>query len=170
MKWSVQQLNKLKNKGIDIDEMVDVSEIKQVNREIKNVSLVHVKGAASFARHSVTFSLQIEGEMVLTCSRTLADVPFPFLITTTETFKLYGWVVGYEEEDEEVHDLENDTVNIVPYINQAILLEIPIQIFSKGLDGEAPPKGKDWELLTEKTKKELIDPRLADLAKFFDDK
>jgi uncharacterized protein len=168
MKWSVQQLNKLRNKGIDIDEMVDVSELKLVSRDIQNVSLVHVKGVAIFGKHSVTFSLQIEGEMVLTCSRTLADVPFPFQIATAETFKFHGWV-GFGD-DEEVHDLENDTVNLVPYINQAILLEIPIQIFSDGLDGEAPPKGKDWQLVTEIPKKEQFDPRLADLAKFFDDK
>ncbi|WNF35567.1 YceD family protein [Bacillaceae bacterium IKA-2] len=168
MKWSIQQLNMLKNKGINIDEMVDVSEIMKVDHEIKDVSLVHVKGTASFTSHSVTFFLQLEGEMVLTCARTLADVPFPIQIATTETFKLHDWV-GFVEGDE-IHDLDNGTVNLIPYIVQALLLEIPLQIFSEEQFGDALPKGENWELITSETKKERIDPRLAELSKFFDDK
>lgn len=169
MKWSVQQLNTLKNKGITIDEMVDVSSIKDINSEIREISAVHVVGKGAFTSQAITFSLDIKGEMILPCSRTLRDVPFPFQIHTIEMFKLHDWV-GFEEDDEDIHELENDTVNLIPYINQAILLEIPIQIFCDGLEGEAPPSGNDWELLTEENKKERIDPRLADLAKFFDDK
>lgn len=169
MKWSVQQLNTLKNKGIQIDEMVDVSDLKKVNQEIREISLVHVKGEGSFSSHSITFILEISGEMTLPCSRTLADVSFPFRTQTTETFKLHDWV-GFDDHDDEIHDLENDTVNLIPYIKQAILLEIPLQIFCEDGQGEAPPSGNDWELVTEENKKERIDPRLAGLAKFFDDK
>lgn len=169
MKWSVQQLNTLKNKGIKFDEMVDVSDIKKVDQEIRNISLVHVKGEGTFSNHSVTFTLEIKGEMILPCSRTLADVSFPFEIETAEMFKLHDWI-GFDDRDDEIHDLINDTVDLLPYIKQAILLEIPIQIFCEGKKGEAPPKGNDWELITEENKKERIDPRLADLAKFFDDK
>ncbi|QOY34360.1 YceD family protein [Anaerobacillus isosaccharinicus] len=169
MKWSVQQLNTLKNKGIKFDEMVDVSDIKKVDQEIRNISLVHVKGEGTFSNHSVTFTLEIKGEMILPCSRTLADVSFPFEIETAEMFKLHDWI-GFDDRDDEIHDLINDTVDLLPYIKQAILLEIPIQIFCEDKKGEAPPKGNDWELITEENKKERIDPRLADLAKFFDDK
>lgn len=168
MKWTIQQLNTLKNKGLKIDEVVDVSDLKQANSEIRDISVIHVQGEGIFSNHSVTFSLQIKGEMVLPCSRTLADVQFPFQIETTEIFKLHDWI-GFEGDDE-VHDLENDTVDLIPYIKQAILLEIPLQIFSEGKEGEAPQSGSDWELLTEENKKERIDLRLADLAKFFDDK
>jgi uncharacterized protein len=169
MKWSVQQLNTLKNKGIIIDEMVDVSGLKKVDQEIRDISLVHVKGEGSFSNHSITFTLEITGEMILPCSRTLADVSFPFKIQTAEMFKLNDWI-GFDDHDDEIHDLENDTVDLLPYIKQAILLEIPIQIFCEGIQGEAPPKGNDWELITEENKKDRIDPRLADLSKFFDDK
>ncbi len=168
MKWTVQQLNALKTKGIKIDEMVDVSDLKEMDREIRDVSLVHVMGEATFSNHSVTFLLKISGDMVLPCSRTLADVKLSFQTETSETFKFHDWI-GFDGDDD-VHDIENDTLDLLPYIKQAILLEIPLQIFSEGLEGEAPPSGNDWELLTEENKKERIDPRLADLAKFFDDK
>ncbi|RXI98119.1 DUF177 domain-containing protein [Anaerobacillus alkaliphilus] len=169
MKWSVQQLNTLKNKGLKIDEMVDVSDLNKVNQEIRDISLVHVKGEGVFSNHSITFPLEIEGEMTLPCSRTLADVSFPFQIQTSETFKLHDWI-GFDDHDDDLHGIENDTLDLLPYIKQAILLEIPLQIFCEGIEGEAPPSGNDWELLTEETKKERIDPRLAGLAKFFDDK
>ncbi|OIJ09792.1 hypothetical protein BKP35_15005 [Anaerobacillus arseniciselenatis] len=169
MKWTVQQLNTLKNKGIKIDEMVDVSDLKEMDTEIREVSLVHVKGEGSISNHSVTFSLEISGEMVLPCSRTLADAKFSFQTETVEVFKFHDDWGEFDEEDG-VHEIENDTVDLLPYIKQAILLEIPLQIFSEDLEGEAPPSGEDWELLTEDNKKERIDPRLADLAKFFDDK
>lgn len=169
MKWSVQQLNTLKNKGLKIDEMVDVSELTKGNHDIRKISLVHVMGEASFSSHSITFLLTIKGEMVLPCSRTLRDVMLPFHISTTETFKLHDWV-GFDDHDDDLHDIKNDTVDLHPYIKQAILLEIPLQIFCEELEGEAPQAGNDWELLTEESKKERIDPRLAGLAKFFDDK
>ena len=168
LKWSLQQLNVLKHKGISIDDTVDVSDLPNVNREIKKISTVHVKGNASFSSYAVTFILQIEGEMILTCSRTLADVPYPFSIETMEIFKLTDWE-GFSSEDD-IHEPEKDSVDLLPYIKQAILLEIPIQVFSEDLEGEAPQSGSDWELLTEENKKQRIDPRLADLAKFFDDK
>ncbi len=167
MKWSIQKLNTLKNKGIKIDEMVDVSDLKNRNQEIRDISLVHVTGEGTFSNHSLTFSLEIKGEMILPCSRTLADVLFPFQVQTIEVFKLHDWR-GFEDYDEDVHELENDTVDLLPYIKQTILLEVPIQIFCEGETGEAPPSGSGWELLTEERKKEKIDPRLAVLAKFFE--
>jgi uncharacterized protein len=169
MKWSVQQLNTLKSKGIKIDEMVDVSDLIKLNHDIRDISLVHVKGEGTFSNHSVTFPLEIKGEMVLPCSRTLADVSYPFQIETAEMFKLHDWI-GFDDLDDEIHHLENDTLDLIPYIKQAILLEIPMQIFCEDMQGKALPKGNDWELLTEENKKERVDPRLADLSKFFDDK
>lgn len=168
MKWTIQQLNVFKNKGLQIDDTVDVSDIKQLNREIREIKPIKVKGKADFSTQSVTFFLDIEGEMTLPCSRTLADVNFPFHINTTEVFKLDQRASA--EEDLDFHQPDGDIIDLVPYINEAILLEIPIQVFSEGLKGEAPESGEDWELLTEENKKQRIDPRLADLAKFFDDK
>ncbi|MNG37517.1 hypothetical protein D3C84_1248960 [compost metagenome] len=49
-----------------------------------------------------------------------------------------------------------------------IILEIPIQIFSDEASTEAPMKGQDWQVITEKEQTEKVDPRLAGLAKFFD--
>ena len=49
MKWSIHQLNKLRNKGLTLDEMVDVSELKEVEKDIREINPVHVTGRVDLA-------------------------------------------------------------------------------------------------------------------------
>ncbi|OLO40781.1 hypothetical protein BTR23_04730 [Alkalihalophilus pseudofirmus] len=168
MKWTVQQLNGLKSKGLTIDEMVDLNELKKIDPQIREISPVHVTGEAIFSKNLISFPLDIKGEMTLPCSRSLLDVKFPFHIQVKEVFSLddYAWVS--EDEAEDVHTLEGDTLDLVPYIMEHILLEIPLQLISEKADEKGLQSGQDWELITEENKQDRIDPRLADLAKFFD--
>ncbi|MBM7095882.1 MULTISPECIES: YceD family protein [Alteribacter] len=166
MKWSVQQLLSYKEKGLHIDESVDVSDVKTTDREIREITPVHVKGEAVFARDSVTFRLQIDGSMTLPCARTLNDVEYPFSIEANEIFKLEEWAT-FEEEDD-VHELEDNTVDLLPYVKERILLEKPMQVFSEAKEGPAPAEGKDWEMVSSEEQAKKVDPRLKDLEKFFD--
>lgn len=169
MKWSINQLNQLVHKGtITIDEVVDVSDIKELDKTIREISPVHVTGRGDLSSTKITFHLTISGNMILPCSRTLVDVKFPFEIDTTETFLLRQ--TSDFETEEDVHQVQGEIVDLIPIIKENILLEIPIQIFCDDSNSEnaAPLSGKDWELITEDDKKNKIDPRLAGLAKFFD--
>ena len=57
----------------------------------------------------------------------------------------------------------------MPIIHEILLLEVPIQVFCEDSTEEgAPQSGKDWEVVHDQDKKGKIDPRLAGLAKFFD--
>ena len=102
--------------------------------------------------------------MVLPCSRTLVDVPYPFTIATKELFRFHK---TDDIEDEDVHIAEDDTVDLTPIVKEEILLEIPMQIFceTEQKKGAAPQVGKDWQVISEEDKKNQIDPRLADLKK-----
>ena len=166
MKWTIQQLNKLKHKGITFDETIDVSEIKERDSQIRAISPVHVTGEAVFSGSTISFPLHIEGKMVLPCSRTLADVDYPFDIHSTEIFSLREDLISDTEGD--IHPVEGETIDLTPYIMENILLQIPLQIIGNGSKGEAPDAGEGWEIVDESKKKDRIDPRLADLAKFFD--
>ena len=55
MKWSIHQLNKLRNKGLTLDEMVDVSELKEVEKDIREINPVHVTGRVDFGSVSLRF-------------------------------------------------------------------------------------------------------------------
>ena len=169
MKWTLQQLNGLKNKGLEFDETIDLSELTKIDTQIREVSPVRVIGKADFSKNTISFSLEVTGELILPCSRTLADVELPFDLHLTEIFALENsWQSEYGDEEEEIHLVEGDTIDLKPYIMENILLEIPLQIISENADEKGLHSGQDWELITEEMKKDRIDPRLADLAKFFD--
>lgn len=166
MKWHVNQLTQLRHKGLTIDEKVNLEDLKELNKEIRKVFPVHVEGRGEFSGENITFDLQIEGNLVLPCSRTLVDVDFPFSIHTTETYQLDPKDFGV---DENLHQLDGEVLDLIPIIKENILLEIPMQIFSESNKAEgAPQSGKGWEVVTEEEKKDQIDPRLADLQKFFE--
>ncbi|MCY7788398.1 YceD family protein, partial [Bacillus inaquosorum] len=70
-------------------------------------------------------------------------------------------------EDDDVHIVEDDTIDLTPIVKEEILLEIPMQIFceSEQEKGAAPQEGKDWQVISEEDKKNQVDPRLAALEK-----
>ncbi|MFA9557346.1 DUF177 domain-containing protein [Evansella sp. AB-rgal1] len=167
MKWSVQQLLANKGKGLHIDQFVNMEEVRKIDREIREISPIKVVGDAYFSNTAVTFQLTIEGTMTLPCARTLNDVEFPFTIDATEIFQLDQWATF--ENDEDVHVVKDNTVDLLPYVRERILLEKPLRVFSDKDEGAAPASGNGWELHTkEEEEQEKVDPRLQELAKFFD--
>jgi uncharacterized protein len=167
VKWHIHQLKKYLHKPLDIDEVIEVSELKKKNHEIRDVSPVQVTGRADVSSDRATFHLHLTGTLVLPCSRTLVDVELPFDITTTEHFLLQP---AEYEVDEDLHEPQGEVIDLLPVIEENILLEIPMQIFAENPDKEksAPQAGKDWQVITELENEEKVDPRLAGLANFFE--
>jgi uncharacterized protein len=73
-------------------------------------------------------------------------------------------------DEENLHSVEGHFLDLMPYIQEQILLEKPIKVVAgpNAPDKKAPPEGEGWQVVTEEDRKNRIDPRLADLAKFFD--
>ena len=168
MKWTISQLQKYRNKDFPVDETVRVDEIKETDSSIRDVSPMHITGRVDISATKVTFHITIEGHLILPCSRTLVDVNYPVSVETTETFLL--GIAEYETE-EEVHQVKGDVIDLMPVIREILLLEVPIQVFceeNQSQEEGAPQSGKDWEVIHEKEKHQKVDPRLAGLAKFFD--
>jgi len=168
LKWTLSQLQKYRNKDFMIDETIRVDEIKQDDPTIREVSPIHVTGRGDIDSTKVTFHLKIEGHLILPCSRTLVDVKLPINVETTETFLLQG---SEYETEEEAYQVKGDVIDVMPIIREILLLEVPMQVFCEDVNSEeaAPQSGKDWEVLHEKAGSNKIDPRLAGLAKFFDE-
>ncbi|HAQ08098.1 MAG TPA: hypothetical protein DCR24_11465 [Bacillus bacterium] len=169
MKWTISQIQKHRSKDFLIDELVRMDVIKETDPTIREVSPIHLTGRADISASKVTFHIRIEGHLILPCSRTLVDVNYPIDVETTETFLLNGH--DYEAE-EEVYQVKGDVIDLEPIIREILLLEVPMQVYcddnGAGQEG-APQSGKDWEVIEEQDKKEKLDPRLAGLAKFFED-
>ncbi|TYR82619.1 DUF177 domain-containing protein [Priestia megaterium] len=170
MKWTIHQLYQLQNKGLTFDEVVDGAEFVNSDPQIRHMSEVNVKGRADISSSKVTFHLKISGEMTLPCARTLVDVLYPFEINATETFLLN--VNADYEEDAEIRIVEGEVVDLKPLIEELIIVEIPMQVFSgdQQTAGAAPQSGKDWEVVTEEEQNNKVDPRLAVLENFFKNK
>lgn len=167
MKWTISQLQKYRNKDYPLDETVRVDEIKETDSSIRDVSPMHITGRVDISATKVTFHIRIEGYLILPCSRTLVDVNYPIDVETTETFLLSH--LDYES-DEEVHQVKGDVIDLMPVIREILVLEVPMQVFCENDNSQegAPQSGKDWEVIQEADKQKKVDPRLADLAKFFD--
>ncbi len=175
MKWTVAELHKYQYEAMTFDKTINLAEeLKKADPEIRKVSPIRVKGRADVDSHKVAFHLHITGTFTLPCSRTLADVEYPFDIHSIETFLLKP--LDYEvDENEEIHRIVGGVVDLGPIVYELVLLEIPIQVFSPEAEEDSSlPSGRDWEVMTEdqlyearEREKKKVDPRLADLAKLF---
>ncbi|WP_163655783.1 DUF177 domain-containing protein [Listeria sp. PSOL-1] len=172
MKWSLSQLKKSADDRLKIDEMVDLkSFLQKSNKDVRDASLVHVVGEQRIKNNEVTADFTLSGTWTLPCARTLVDVVYPYEIFAHETF------VQKKEQlmDESWHLIEQDRIDLLPVIEELLLVEIPMQVFSEeALNEKDLPKGNDWELKTEeenlaerKKNEPKVDPRLANLADFF---
>lgn len=164
MKWTIYQPHQMPKQSFEFDETVELNELTKLNSDIRRISPVRVKGRADIKSKQVSFDFTISGEMILPCSRTLVDVPYPFEISTKELFIFHH---TDDIEDDDVHIVEDDTIDLTPIVKEEILLEIPMQIFceSEQEKGGAPQEGKDWQVISEEDKKNQVDPRLAALEK-----
>ncbi|TCT26886.1 uncharacterized protein EDD68_101242 [Melghiribacillus thermohalophilus] len=153
------------------EEVVDLSELENLNNDIKKLPPVHVKGEANIRGDQITVSFTIRGEMILPCARTLADVHYPFSIDAFEVFTTSPYS---DDEKEEVHKIDGEVLDLTPYIKENVLLEVPLQVFADDTDQESqtPFEGKGWQLTEEEPETEenagKVDPRLAKLQQFFD--
>ena len=166
MKWSMAQLQKLKIHGMELDETIKLDSLKKRDPQIRHVSPIQVRGKVEIDTRKVVFDLHITGELVLPSSRTLEDVPFPIDIRTKETFL-------YEEEEsgeEDYNLIDGETIDLIPLLEDLILLEIPMQIIGEN-ETAMQKSGNGWTFFESESelKKDKIDPRLAKLKELLED-
>ncbi len=165
MKWSRTQLLRAKNCTIDINESIDFDPaVFAKMHQIRGLQDVTVSGNIHYdtASERVFADLDIEGVMIVPCSITLADVEYDFHTKSLEVFSFA------KVEDEDIHEVKGDVVELLPVVFQLILMEVPLKVVSEDL--KEYPKGNGWEVVKEedyvKAEKKDIDPRLAKLKEF----
>ncbi|MGV3487835.1 MAG: YceD family protein, partial [Tuberibacillus sp.] len=129
LKWSIPEILEHQRNGLTIDTTVSIEDLKERDTEIRDTSPVHVTGYADFDRQSVTFFLTITGKLTLPDALTLEDVDYPFHIQTWEMFRLRAGSSAFDADDDpEVHDVQAQTIDLLSYIKEAILVEKPIRV------------------------------------------
>ncbi|RNF40691.1 YceD family protein [Planococcus salinus] len=173
MKIAIQQLQKHRKDGMPIDDTVQLDAVKQRNSDIRDISPIHVTGHCTIGSQQLTCQLNLKGHLILPCARTWEDVEFPINIDSVEIF---DWSETVQEGmHDNIHPVTTETIDFQPVLEELILLEIPMQVFKEDADQAVIKGGKDWSYSTdeqvEAEKEEAqpkTDPRLADLAKYFD--
>ncbi|WP_413365320.1 YceD family protein [Lysinibacillus sp. 3P01SB] len=173
MKWSIHQLSKYRQNGMPIDAEVQLDEVMKRNSDIRDISPVHVKGLCTFGASQMTCQFTLEATLTLPCARTWEDVEYPIKVDTVEIF---SWIDEDKRGDEggDIHYIDGEVIDLKPVLEELILLEIPMQVFKENTEGQVQG-GKDWSYSTDEevlAKREAdepkLDPRLAALAKYFD--
>ena len=175
MKWSINQLQRYRAGDMPLDQAVNLTSVMKRDREIRNIEPVHVTGSCTIGSSDLTCRFRLEGTLTLPCARTWEDVAFSFDIQSEETF---SWDEMTIAADDEIHPVIGDVVDPRTVFEDLILLEIPLQVFSEQAEKVREREGKGWSYATEEVynaqieneKVSKVDPRLAGLAKFYDNK
>jgi len=172
MKWSIHQLSKYRQNGMPIDAEVRIDDVKIRNHEIRAISLVRLKGHCSIGNSEMTCQFTMTATLTLPCARTWEDAEYPIEVETVEVF---SWIDPElrGDDDTDIHYIDGEVIDLTPVLEELVLLEVPMQVFKEGTEGTVQG-GKNWSYSTEEevsqkvNDERKVDPRLADLAKFFD--
>lgn len=172
MKFTVAQIRKSSyNEPLEFEGNVDVSELETMNNDIRRIDPAHVEVTFATEGEEIIASLKIDGEMILPCARTLVDVPYNYQIETSEVFTTSEYYTEADEENE-IHPIDGEVLDLMPVIKENILLEVPFRVFSKEAnpEGAAPTEGEGWAFVEEEEKEKTIDPRLKKLESLLENK
>jgi|SRR5690625_210170 len=171
MKFSIAQLRKSAHQEAFVfDENVDVSDLEEMNNDIRKIDTVNVTGQCYIQGEQFVFHLHIEGSMILPCARTLADVPYTLNVQADEVFTTSPYDA---DEENEIYPAEGEIIDLTPYIKEHIILNIPFRVYSEdALNSENTlSKGQGWKLVTEEEKPDTaVDPRLKKLESLLKNK
>ncbi len=175
MKWAIHQLSKYRENGMTFDEFVHLDNVKERNQDVREISPIHVKGHCTFGAAQMTCHFQLSGTLILPCARTWEDVEYPIEIQSEEVFNWSETAVASAQAYDNFHVVEGDVINVDPVLEELVLLEIPLQVYKEGADQFRHEGGAGWSYTTDEELEEKkeddepkLDPRLADLAKYFD--
>ncbi len=164
MKWTKAQLmHGSQNVTFDENVEIDPSEFSG-NSRINSAEDVHVEGSGVYDPESERFyvSLYVEGYMYCPDAISGEEIEIPFEAESEEVY-------SFSRTDEDgVREVNDDVIELMPAVVDAILLEVPLQMTV--LAEDEYPEGDGWKVYSEadyqESRKDQIDPRLAKLKQF----
>lgn len=106
-------------------------------------------------------------ELELTCSRCLGPIKQTLQIPFREVFTDRPEIIP-KEELEDVHVVTDDRIELAPFVEEAVWLELPFApVCGEDCKGLCPVCGNNRNLEPCGCNTDRVDPRLAGLADFF---
>lgn len=169
----VRKCLELKGHSLALEHTYELPQLLARNKQLLQIKPVHFVGQGDMQAGILAVKGELTGTYTLACSRCLTDVESEFTQEIEERFNIHAKFVGEPEDDEEteIHEVVGQEIDLLPYIEEAIVVSIPFVPLcpdDEECKRSMPQEGKSWAVLTEEGNKDRIDPRLADLANFFD--
>ncbi|WP_188622496.1 YceD family protein [Caldalkalibacillus thermarum] len=170
MKIPTHRILHLAGKSLPLHETYDMGALTERHKQLLSIRPVEFNGEGYLASGLFVVKGTVKGEYTLSCSRCLAELERSFNQSFEERFDLHPEQHRFNEDDEQedIHPVHENMLDLTPYIEQQVLLSIP---FIPACEDEAScranmlQEGKDWSIAREEEQKEKVDPRLAELAK-----
>lgn len=145
----------------------DLGELLKDRDDVNAASPLQVELSA----YEIQGVIHVEGtaETVLSCicSRCLTSFQKDFSVSIHEKFTQDQEIVE-TDETENTHLISSDRIDLLPFIQENVLLEIPfIPLCNESCEGLCPVCGQNRNEHSCACKTENIDPRLAGLKDFF---
>ena len=180
MKWTLKEIQEHRGEPLHFTEIVNREEsLMKRDREILAVSDIKATGFLLYENRSVLANFQIDYTITLPSSRSLEPVELKVTVPIFETYvEDESSFDASEESVDVIIPIENNEVDLTPAIEDMILLNIPVQVFTEEeLSSEEMPKGANWSVVSEddyqqkraQEKEGQVDPRLADLKALLED-
>ena len=149
---------------IDVDQNVDTSSLDLSSTNIRSLNNTYFKGKITRISDD-TFSISgvLSGTMVLPDDITLEDVNYNYEIQIDENFG------ENTENDENNIEIVQNTIDILPFLWQNIIVEIPLKVVSDK-NKDKTIEGNGWRLISEDEVNTSKDSPFSDLQKLLDSK
>ncbi|CAM2899510.1 DUF177 domain-containing protein [Paenibacillus sediminis] len=156
--------------GLHLHQTIDVSGIVQDRKDVTAISpLIVDLTATSSVQDIVQVQGKLSADVDMICSRCLKPVKEHISIDFHEQFKQSDKAEELQEdEDEDINFVDEDIVDLRPYIEEYVLFHIPFApVCEESCKGLCPSCGTNLNEHTCGCSTERIDPRLAGLKDFF---
>ncbi|WP_433943439.1 YceD family protein [Paenibacillus sp. SN-8-1] len=154
---------------VEFHEALDVHHVTKGRKDITHVSPLQADlKVFSFGEGEADVKGRLSVDLDMTCSRCLKPLKKQVGIDFEERFKYSENTENVQDEEDDIRYVAEDDVNLVPFIEEALLLNLPFAAVCKDdCKGLCPTCGTDLNERDCGCDKEVIDPRLAALKDFF---
>lgn len=168
MQFEFRKIVKL-NGPLHLKEQVNVERAIEGRKDILATELVHADLEASYVGDdTVVVQGKLTGQVEMACSRCLTEVPEQLYIPFNEVFKLVKQSEEIQDEDSDIIYVEDDIVDLIPFVEEAFLLHLPqIPLCKASCKGLCQKCGTDLNVSTCNCDTKVVDPRLAALKDLF---
>ena len=167
MKLNFMEMAK-RDEPLRLEQDINMGSLLVKRRDVLKHSPIHAELKANLIGDILHVNGHLSGEIVFACSRCLQEVKQSIRVPFQEAFS-QDKQFDDESNEDDVFYIADKEFEIDPYPEATFLLDIPfVALCKEDCQGLCPQCGVNRNEESCACKTERIDPRLADLQKFFD--